>query len=110
MHRRRGRGDFVEEDRAAVGEQELPIAVAGGAGERAGHVTKQFALEQRLTEAPAGHLHESPLAAAAAMDLPGKQRLAGTALAGDQDRGGRGGDAVDDVENPCHRRMAAEHG
>ena len=110
LHRRRGRGDFIEEDRAAVGEQELAVAVAGGAGERAGHVTKQFALEQRLTEAPTRHLHEPPLAAAAAMDLPGEQRLAGAALAGDQHRGRGGGNAVDDVENPGHGRMAAEDG
>ena len=46
-----GGGDianFVEEDRSTVGPGEPPWFVSLGVGERAGLVTEQFALQQRI--------------------------------------------------------------
>ena len=85
-------------------------AARGGAGERAGHVAEELALEERFAQAAAGHLHEAAAATARLMDLPGEQRLAGAALAGDQHGGGRGGNPVDDVEGLADGRMRAEDG
>ena len=49
--------DFVEEDRAAVGELELARLVAIGAGKAALHVTEELGLEKRLGQSGAvdGH-------------------------------------------------------
>ena len=45
-------GDFVEEDRAAVGRLEAAGLVVDGAGERALDVAEQFAFEQASARAP----------------------------------------------------------
>ena len=62
LHRRAGGADFVEEDRAAVGLQELAHLVAGRAGERAGDVAEQLAFEQVLGQGAAGDFDERPFA------------------------------------------------
>ena len=60
LHGGAGRGDLVEEDRAAVGLHELAHLVAGGAGERPGHVAEQLAFQQRFRQCAAGDLDERP--------------------------------------------------
>ena len=52
LHAGTGGGDFIEEDRAAVGLHELAHLLADRAGERAGHVAEQFAFQQRFRQAP----------------------------------------------------------
>jgi len=97
------------EDGAAVGLQKPSVAIAGGAREGAGDVAEEFALEQRLAQAPAGHLDEPPAPAALPMDFPGQQRLAGAALAGHEHGGWGRGHPRDHVEDAGDRRMGAEH-
>ena len=61
LHGRAGGADFVEEDRAAVGLQELAHLFAGGAGERAGDVAEQFAFQQVSGSAPQATSTNGPL-------------------------------------------------
>ena len=109
LHGRRGGGDLVEKDGAAVGLQEFPVAVRGSAGEGTGHVAKKFAFEQRLAETAAGHLDEPlPTTPAGPVDLAGQQRFARAALARDEQRRRRIGEAGHKVEHVLHRRRHAE--
>ena len=109
LHRRAGGADFVEEDRAAVGLQELAHLVAGRAGEGAGDVAEQFAFQQRFGKGTAGHFDERSFRpAAAAMDRAGDHRLARAALAGHQHRGPGVGHAADHLEDLQHARIAAD--
>ena len=57
--------DFVEEDRALVGDLDQALPVRVGAGERSAHVAEQLRIEQRLRQRPAVDRHERPLAARA---------------------------------------------
>ena len=75
LERGRRRRDLVEEDGPAVGLEKLTGAVGDGPREGARNVAEEFALEQRLGEAATGPLDEPAGPAAAAMDLPGEQRL-----------------------------------
>ena len=50
LQRQRQLADFVEKQRAAVGELELAELALGCAGERATFVAKQLGFEQRLRE------------------------------------------------------------
>ena len=109
LHRRAGGADFVEEDRAAIGLQELAHLFAGRAGEGAGDVAEQLAFEQCFRKGAARHFDERPLgAAAAAMNRPGDHALASTAFAGDEHGGPRIGDAADHLEHFQHPRVAAD--
>ena len=51
LHAQRHLADFVEEDRAAVGQFELARLVAVGAGEAALDVAEQLRLEERFGQA-----------------------------------------------------------
>ena len=85
LHGRGCGGNLVKKDRAAIGLQELAVPVGGGTGEGTGDMAKEFAFEERFTEATAGHLDEPfSAAAAAAVDLASQQRLSGAALARDE--------------------------
>ena len=87
----------------------LPILSPVGAGEGAGHVAEQLALQQRFRQGAAGDLDEGPVApAAAAVDGPGDHRLAGAALAGDEHGGAGVGDAVDHVVDLQHAAVVAD--
>ena len=77
--------DFVEEDRAAVGDLELAPPVVDRAGEGAAHVAEQLAFDQLLGNGRAVHLDERRrLAAAQRVDRAGDQLLARPVLAVDQ--------------------------
>ena len=109
LHGRAGGADFVQENRAAVGQLELADLVAGGAGERTGHVAEQFAFQQCFRQRPAGHFDKRLVApGAVAMNRPGDQRLAGAAFAGDQHGGLGVGHAFDHVEHAPHPVIVAD--
>jgi hypothetical protein len=108
LHRGRGRGDLIEEDRAAVGLEKLPGPVDGGAGERSGHVAEELALEERFAQAAAGHLDEAAAAAAAhAVDVAGEERFAGAALPGDEHGGRRVGQPGRQIPHAADRGRVA---
>ena len=88
LHARTHLAQLVEEQRAAVGELQLPELVAMRAGEAAFHVPEQLRLEQRLGDAGAVHRHvfaSAPLRMR--VDVAGDDVLADAALAGDQHLG-----------------------
>src|SRR5262245_38407147 len=91
--------DLVEEQRAAVGQLEPPLAPGDGAAEGALLVAEQLALDQAGGQGGAVDLDERlALARAGGVDGAGDQLLARARLAGDQHRGVGGGDAADLVE------------
>ena len=96
LHPQRHLADFVEKDRAGVGDLELAGLVAIGAGEAALHVAEQLRFEERLREPGAVHGHEgSAGAAAAGVERARDQLFADPALARDQDLGVGMRDAFD---------------
>ena len=68
LHRERQVGDFVEEQRAAVGGLEESVAIGLGAGERALAVAEELALHQVLGNRAAVHRDERLLGARTASD------------------------------------------
>ena len=88
LHRQRDVGQFVEKDRAAVGQSQQSRTRLGRAGERAVGVAEQFALDEVGIEGGDVDRQERPIAAGAvAMDGAGDQFLAGAAFAGDEHAG-----------------------
>src|SRR6185436_13591726 len=85
--------DFVEEDRAAVGDLEEPETIAVGAREAAFDVAEERRLEERVRDAAAVDRDQrGPRPAAPLMNDSRDDFLADAALAGDQDlRVGSGG-------------------
>ena len=80
--------DLVEKERAAVGELEAAHLRGVRTGERAALTSEELALDQRARQRRAVDDHERPIApAAATMNRPGQQFLAGAGLAEEQDRG-----------------------
>ena len=85
LHPKRHLGHFVEEHRPAVGDLELALLVAIGAGEAALHVAEELGLEERLRKARAVHRDHGPSdPRATRVDGMRDQLLAHTALASDQ--------------------------
>src|SRR4051812_14492749 len=83
--------DFVEEQRAAIGELEPADAVARRAGEGAADMAEELALEQFARDRGAIDADQRPVAAVGILvDGARDQLLAGAGLAGDHHRrGGR---------------------
>ena len=80
--------DLVEEQGAALGLGDQPLAVVAGVGEGAPDMAEQLVLEQGVWKRPAIDRHERPACAGAEIvDGAGEQLLAGARLAGDQNRG-----------------------
>ncbi len=107
----RGQGhvaDFVQEDGASVAELEFSQTLAGGPGERALFVAKQFTLDQIVgnrcavdgDERLGGPMTVFP-------DRASNEFLAGATLAGDHDRHVAGGDLADHLEDFLHHAGAA---
>jgi hypothetical protein len=85
LERQRHVPDFVEEQRAAVGLCEAPLAVAGGARERASGVAEQLAFEELFGDGGAVDGHEGGFGPrAAVVDGLGHDFLAGAGFAGDE--------------------------
>src|SRR5258705_6464664 len=90
LHLKRGREftDFIKKDRAAVGYFQSPLLLRQRAGEGSLLVTKQFALQQRLSQRGAVNGHESFVCPfAVEMNRPRRQLLAGATLTGEQNGG-----------------------
>ena len=102
-------GDFVEEERAAVGELEAADAIDLRVGERALHVAEELRLEDALGHAAGVDRHHRTVGARRhGVQRLRDQALAGAVLAGDEDVGVRRADARDDVEHRPHRRRFGE--
>jgi hypothetical protein len=109
LHGRRHVPHLVEEEGAAVGQLELPLAGRHRAGEGAALVAEELALHQLGRHRRAVHLHEgAALAPRALVEGPGHQLLAGAVLPGDQHPalGGRG--PPHQLAQPLHGRRGAE--
>ena len=88
--------DLVEEERAAVGLLEAPLAPRDRAGERAALVAEELALEQPLGERRAVQADERLVRARRrGVDRLGDELLAGAALAGDEHARAAGADLRD---------------
>ena len=95
LHGQRHLADFVEEDRAAVGDFEQAALVLVGSGERALQIAEQFAFEQRLGKRSAVHGDEG-VGGARRTYVNGARNefFTGAALAVNQNRAGGGGDGA----------------
>ncbi len=108
LHRRRCLADLVEENRAAVGFMKQTAFLADRAGERAALVAEELRLEQVLRKRAAVDGDELPPPPGVVVNGPRDQLLARTRFAGDQHRGHRFGDALDDRKDLLHPRAAAD--
>ena len=88
LHRQRHIADFIEEQRAPVGQLEAPRPAGDGTGERALLVAEQFAFQQLRRDRPAVDRHERPFATLGmVMQVARDHFLAGARLAEDQHAG-----------------------
>jgi len=88
--------NFVEEERAAIGEFEAADFLADGAGEGAALVAEQFGFEQAAGNGGAIDFDEGPVAAGAEIvDGAGEELLAGAGFAEEKNGGSRGGGELD---------------
>ena len=85
--------DLVQEERSAVGQEELALLVLDGVGRVALEVAEELAFDQLVGEGGAVDLDEALVAAPALlMDEAGDELLARPVLAGEEDPAvGRGG-------------------
>ena len=102
--------DFVQQQRAALGQFEAADAALQRAGECALLVAEDFAFDQRFRNGGAVDGDERlALARAELVDGARHQLLAGAAFAGDQHRGGAGRHHLDQVEDLLHFARRAHH-
>jgi hypothetical protein len=88
--------DFVEEERAAVGDLKKALAMGVGPGEGPLAVAEQLALDEVLRERSAVDRDEGvPRASALVVEVAGDEFLAGAGLAENHDRGVGRGDGLD---------------
>ena len=100
---------LVEEDGAAGGQLEAPLAAGDGAGERALLVAEELALQQGLAERRAVEAHQRRLGAGAgAVDHLGDQLLAGAGLALDEDAGAARRHLLDHPQQLDHAGVRAD--
>src|SRR5262249_50624702 len=101
--------DLVEEDRAAAREVEAAAARAGGAGERALHVTEQLTLEQCRWKRGAVERDERLVPRrAVVVDRARDELLAGAGLAANEHVGAHRGGLADELVRGQHRRIPAD--
>ena len=101
--------DLVEEERAAVGDLEQPLAVGVGAGEGPFAVAEELALDEVLGQGAAVDRDEGVAGAAAlVVEVAGDQLLAGAGLAQDHHAGIGRRDRVDQAADRLHRRGVAD--
>src|SRR3989442_4564465 len=101
--------DLVQEDRAAIGLNELADLASRGAGECPFFVPEQLRLDQLLGDGGAVDLDERLLGARAlAVDLPGHELLAGAALSRDQHGGVRRRGPRDGLAHPLRGPRLAD--
>ena len=103
-------GDFVQQDRAAVGRLEAAGPRSVGPGKGALFVAEQLAFHQVGREHGAIQAdHRRTVAMAGGMDRPGDQLLAGAAFARDEHGLRRRADLQDPRPQGLHRRAGADH-
>src|SRR5207247_10793736 len=103
------RADLVEKQRAALGQLEAAELALIGSGERALLVAEQLGLDQRVRERGRIDGHERLVTARALpMNGAGDQLLAGAALAGDDDGGGRPRHLRDETVELLHLGVLAD--
>ncbi|EAU66790.1 hypothetical protein STIAU_1021 [Stigmatella aurantiaca DW4/3-1] len=101
--------DLVQEDGAVLGQLELALLGAGGAGERALLVAEQLALQQRVHDGRAVDADEGlGLVIGVVVDDTGEQLLARAALPVDEHRGVAAGDLADLLHQLLHQRAGAD--
>ena len=101
--------DFVEEERAAVGELEAADAAFGRAGEGAAFVAEDFAFHQRFGNCGAVDGDEGTGGARRKfVNAAGDDFFAGAGFAGDQNGCGTGRGHFDDAHDFLHRFGAAD--
>src|SRR4030095_15296248 len=99
----------VEEQRSAVSELELPLAIVDGAGERALAMAEQFRLDQFLGDRRAVHVDDLLLGARRqAMQGPRDDFLSAAVLAGDEHAAVRGGGAANLLIELLHHIALAD--
>ena len=109
LHVQRQVGDFVQEQRAALGGLDQALLVGDRAGEAALLVAEQLAFHQLGGDGAAVHRHERPVAArAGVVNQVRDQFLAGAGLAIDMYRRLAARDALDHFAQLLHRARAAE--
>ena len=102
-------GDFVEQQRAAVGLFELADAARDRAGERAFLVAEQFGFQKRLRDRRAIDADERLLGAGrAGVNVARQHFLAGAGFAGDQHRGVAAGDLLRQLDDSRHAVVAID--
>ena len=105
LHAQAHLADFVEENRAAVSDLQLPWLVAIGAGKTAFDVPEQFRLEERIGQGGAIDGDEGTrVASRVRVDMTGDEILADAALTSNQDLGIAAGHAPHERENLAHLR------
>ena len=101
--------DFVEEQRAALGQLEAALAALVRVGERALLVAEQLRLDQRVGQRAAAHLDERlGRPQRVVVDRVRDQLLAGARLAADQHGGVGARDLRDLIEHAAHRAAGAD--
>ena len=109
LHGHRDVGEFVEEDRAAVGEEELAGPRLGRPGEGAARVAEQLALDEVGIEGGDVDRQEGPVAAGAvAVNGAGDELLSGSAFSGDEHGGVARRHQGDALERGLHHGAAAD--
>jgi hypothetical protein len=109
LHRQRGGGDLVEKQRSAIGDLEAREAPPRRAGEGAGLVTEELAVEQALGQGGAVELDERLVPARREIGQPRRhQLLAGAALAHHQHRPVEGGELRDLRQSGAEGRRLAD--
>ena len=97
--------DFVQENRAAVGQLEAALLLLHRTGERPALMSKELALDQCGRQSAAIHLdHDRGLASAGAMQRACNQLLTCPGVAEQQHRRIGVGDELDRLEDLLHRR------
>ena len=103
-------GDFVEQQRAAIGLLEFADAASERAGEGALLVAEQLGLQEVIRDRRAIDGNERlPGAGRAGVQVARQHFLAGAALAGDQHGGVGAGDLLGELDDARHRLVAIDH-
>ena len=106
---RRNVADFIEKQRALVGQFEFSGLAGGRAGEGALFVAEEFAFQKIFGDRGAVDFDEGPGGAAGALvDACGDQILAHAAFAAEQNRGMRRRDALDQGQHFLHFRAVRD--
>jgi hypothetical protein len=107
----RERGNFVENDGAGAAEFEAAEFAVHRAGEGTAFVAEEFAFDEGGRKRSAIDFEERRVAARAEfVDEPRKMIFAGAGFAGDEERGGRGGNFFREIEQTARSGVFGDPG